>query len=162
MNKIWSPQQLTLNDQADFEAAAKLLDAGSQYHTDNVPEVFDDKRIPKSVETVRQIVEGENTQFWVVKDEGVIIGIASTEIEETKDKPGWRPCRYGYVHMLFVDQQHRDQGAAKALMEAVQNFFKEQNLTRVELNVWQFNAGARELFDDLGYTVKNTNLWKEL
>lgn len=42
MSTPWQPQLLTMNDQADFAPAAQLLDEGSQYHTDNARELFDD------------------------------------------------------------------------------------------------------------------------
>lgn len=150
---------LSANDTPGVAQAAKLLDDMSQCHTDNMPEVFDEHRIPKTPEYVENLLKDDKIQIWVAKDGDAVVGVLQGAIKTSEPNPGWRERSYGYLDALFVIDSHRKEGVARALMQAAQSFFKQQGLTVVEANVWGFNAASRRLTDSLGYEVKNTNLW---
>ena len=145
----------------DTRQAAKLLDDMSQYHTDNVPEVFDEHRIPKTPEYVTELIKN-GAQIWVAKDNNKIVGVLQGIIKTSEDNPGWRVRTYGQLDALFVTQSHRGQKVGDALMQAAEDYFKEQGITVIEANIWGFNIASQKLAQRMGYETKNTNVWRHL
>lgn len=76
--------------------------------------------------------------------------------------PPARGPRGAFVYSLEVDAAHRRKGYAEAAMRAAEERARAHGQTELGLNVFGFNAGARALYDKLGYTVVATLMRKEL
>src|SRR5665647_3405250 len=105
---------LTTAGAQDFPAAAKLLDAMSKLHTDNVPEVFDERRIEKTADMVAELVTKSENRVYVAKVEGQVVGVLRASIQKSEDTPGWRARRFGSIEAMFVEPLHRHTGIGTA------------------------------------------------
>jgi len=146
---------------ADVAQTAKLLDDMSQYHTDNVPEVFDEHRIPKTPEYVTRLLN-DGAQIWIAKDGDSVVGVLQGIIRTSEENPGWRVRTYGQLDALFVVESHRGQKVGDALMQTAHDYFKDQGVKVVEANIWGFNIASQKLAQRMGYEAKNTNVWRHL
>lgn len=153
---------LTSEDMSDFADAAKLLDAMSHLHTEKVVEVFDGKQPTKDADYVAETIAEPRSQIYVAKNGQHIIGVLRASIIKSEDVPGWRLRRYGSIEAMFVEPQCRRKGVGAALMQSACDYFKQSGLQTVELNVWDFNQEAQGLYRKLGFSTKNTNLWRKL
>lgn len=59
--------------------------------------------------------------------------------------------RYGEITDLYVAPAFRQQGVARALLEALEAHFRGLGLLRVRLSVLHGNRAAREAYEALGY-----------
>lgn len=76
--------------------------------------------------------------------------------------PPARGSNGAFVYSLAVDAPHRRHGYAEAAMRLAEDRARAHGQTTLALNVFGFNAGARALYDKLGYEVVATLMRKEL
>ncbi|MEM8504242.1 MAG: GNAT family N-acetyltransferase [Cyanobacteria bacterium P01_D01_bin.1] len=59
--------------------------------------------------------------------------------------------RQAYVFLVYVEASHRRQGLGSALMQHAHQWAKEQNYQQINLQVFEDNAAALNLYQKLGY-----------
>jgi len=65
---------------------------------------------------------------------------------------------YIWINELFVSPEYRRQGIAKALLEAIESFAKDNSVKYLALSTSTNNANARKLYQELGFDADLT-LW---
>ena len=60
--------------------------------------------------------------------------------------------RQAYVFLLYVETSHRRQGLGTALMQHAHRWAKEQNYQQINLQVFEDNTAALNLYQKMGYT----------
>lgn len=129
---------------ADLEAVAPLFDRYRQFY-----------REPSDLEGARRFLrarlEGDESVLFlatVPEPEGAV-GFAQLY-------PFWTSVgmrRVWVLNDLFVAEEARRLGVARALMEAARAFALEDGAARLELATERANAQAKALYDDLGYDL---------
>ena len=72
------------------------------------------------------------------------------------------PRRFVYLEDLVVSAAFQRQGIGHRLMERVHRWAREQGVTEVELDVWEFNASARVFYEKQGYQTTTRGMRKHL
>ncbi|MFO0988898.1 MAG: GNAT family N-acetyltransferase [Alphaproteobacteria bacterium] len=67
-----------------------------------------------------------------------------------------------YVHHISVRPEFRKRGLGEALIEAVRAEAAARKIDLITLDVWSFNAAAREFFRRNGFAVYNERLWNRI
>jgi ribosomal protein S18 acetylase RimI-like enzyme len=67
-----------------------------------------------------------------------------------------------WLYDVYVEEAHRGRGVGRRLMQILEDRAREMGLGRIELNVFGHNAGARRLYESLGYREIARQLSKEL
>lgn len=67
-----------------------------------------------------------------------------------------------WVWDVEIQEQHRRKGYARAALELGHAEAKRLGATTIGLNVFGYNAGARELYESLGYAVTATQMKRAL
>jgi GNAT superfamily N-acetyltransferase len=80
-----------------------------------------------------------------VDDSDTAVGLAHVLFHRST----WSPTWYCYLEDLFVDPNRRQQGAGRALIEAVYREADERKCTRTYWTTQEFNYRARSLYDQL-------------
>lgn len=97
-----------------------------------------------------QVLKGEDSIIFVAEiAEGKVVGYVYATVEKTPDDLITVP--YASVNELAVEEKYRLSGIGKSLMDRVHNWTREQGLNILQLAVWEFNRGAGEFYDKLGY-----------
>jgi ribosomal protein S18 acetylase RimI-like enzyme len=86
---------------------------------------------------------GDGLGFVVVEEDAIVGFVFATVPRETPD--------LGHVTDLYVDPQGRRRGVARSLMASVVAALQERGVGHVGLDVRVDNAGARALYDRLGF-----------
>jgi ribosomal protein S18 acetylase RimI-like enzyme len=68
----------------------------------------------------------------------------------------------GYLLGIYVEEEFRGMGLGKAMIESAESWCRERGLLSLTLNVGFHNAGARELYDRLGFRTRSTVMRKDL
>lgn len=64
-----------------------------------------------------------------------------------------------FVAYIFIDEKHRRQGYATAALREAELITSKLGLKKIELYVFAFNTGAKELYEKLGYYAKEAKNW---
>ncbi|KYC39177.1 GNAT family acetyltransferase [Scytonema hofmannii PCC 7110] len=73
-----------------------------------------------------------------------------------------RGTRHAHIFLLYVTLEHRRQGIAKALMLHVENWAKARGDRQIALQVFESNAAAYNLYNQLGYATQSLWMFKPL
>ena len=87
----------------------------------------------------------ENGQETLEPPAGYIIGSFHYEA------PLFIQNRFGYIADLWVEETYRSQGAAQALLNFSYGWFREQDVTRVQLEVDVENVAGRKFWEKAGF-----------
>ena len=64
------------------------------------------------------------------------------------------PRDFVEVDALAVRADQQRAGIGQALMAAAEGWAREREIDDMQLNVWEFNAGALAFYEQLGYVVE--------
>ena len=64
----------------------------------------------------------------------------------------------GWIGLLFVEPKYRGQGTGKALLEAIESYFKKNKCKTIRLFVLQDNKLAVRIYQKLGYKIKDVEM----
>jgi len=68
----------------------------------------------------------------------------------------------GFIFDLEIHEPFRRKGYARQAMLELENVARGMGLHQLGLHVFAFNAGARALYEGLGYSVASLNMLKDL
>ncbi len=91
-------------------------------------------------------------QFWYAYDGDRRVGFLLVKV--THDT--------SFVYNVAVEPGLRRQGHGRAIMLAAERWCHDNSLTRICLHVFSHNAGARALYEQLGFTETGRNMAKDL
>jgi GNAT superfamily N-acetyltransferase len=124
-------------------------------HLEEVATLFDQYRVfykqPSDIESARASMQERfqknDSTVFVACDDGQMIGFIQLfpSLSSVLMKRVW------ILNDLFVQEAHRKKGAAKLLMNAVEDFARETGAVRIVLSTQVSNVAAQFLYESLGY-----------
>jgi GNAT superfamily N-acetyltransferase len=103
-------------------------------------------------QTLRDDVDGlllgRGTRVLLAEREGLAIGYVSGHVEVDTRRV---LSRRGVVEDWFVRAEERGRGVGQQLLEALINWFREEDCEMVESGTWAFNAAARRAHASAGF-----------
>ena len=88
----------------------------------------------------------------VDEEDGQITGMVMVDYIDRPESPYRYAERFAHIAEICVDEQYRRRGVGKRLLDFVKADAKEKGFSRIELDVWAFNA-ALAFYEAEGYTV---------
>ena len=70
--------------------------------------------------------------------------------------------RVAYIYDISVDPLHRRKGHAQAALGEIERWARDQGLVGVQLHVFGFNTGARELYKRAGFVETDVTMLKRV
>ena len=134
-------RELTKEDLNDtfFE----LYYEGFLYHYNHRKDLFKKKSIEELKEYVfEQFENGLKILGYYNNEE--LVGYIEYEIKEKATKFIW-------IDELIITEKERGKGYGTLLMNEIKRIQDEENIPRIELNVFSFNENAIKLYKKLGY-----------
>lgn len=102
----------------------------------------------KWIQTVKRTVQRFSTVQIASKGE-LVIGFAHGSLSMTPDYLGNR--KVGVVTHIYVKPEYRKQDIAASLLSGLEEWFDEQQVHSIELQVLAENVGAIEFWKRMGY-----------
>jgi ribosomal protein S18 acetylase RimI-like enzyme len=147
----------------DLTSMQALFEIGDAYHRQAHPDIF---KAPDNPDQTRGFIASLLTDpasaVFVAQREGRLIGVLYVMEKESSFSPILVKRRYAVIGNVVVHPAARRSGVGQALMEHAYEWAKARQLERVELNVWEFNQGARVLYEKLGYVTASRKMWKKI
>ncbi len=96
---------------------------------------------PWSLESFQKDLTNENAVYFCLEDDGNVIGYVGM----------WRSFDEGNINNIAVLPDYRRKGYGRLLLEHLISYGKEQKLSFLTLEVRESNAGARALYQSVGF-----------
>jgi ribosomal protein S18 acetylase RimI-like enzyme len=93
---------------------------------------------------------------------GFIQGIINSHEDEVMHNLTHQQGKDGWIGLLIVDEQHRNQGVGKQLLKRISDFFDEAGCSSVRLKVSSNNTHAIEVYKSLGFAERDIELAKRI
>jgi GNAT superfamily N-acetyltransferase len=144
----------------DYAQAVPLLDSLDEMHRVRAPWMFKKPESPPRSQSFFADLLGNSNSAVFVADAGPLVGIAHGVMRDAPDLSVFFRQRYGVLDGLAVDPAWRRRGIGKLLTRAVETWALDLGAPWVELNVYEFNAEARNFYESQGYLPLSTKLRK--
>lgn len=142
----------------DYEAISLLFERVDRLHADALPDIFQCADGPaRTREWLAQVCENADTCILVAEHQHSIVGMALCTLRSSPAFPLFVPRRYGHINELVVHESFQGQGVGRELIQRIHEWVRDQGITEIELDVYEFNESARALYEHLGYeTMRRT------
>lgn len=126
------------------------------------------RRLPEYGESytaeMLELVATHEGVIFVAEAEGKVVGCISGTIERsaTKDPLEWIPHTTGRIQELHVSDGFRSLGIGGALMEKMEEYFKEHQCNVARTEVLSDNKRAYEFYQRMGYQDRYVDVIKRL
>lgn len=137
----------------DLQRVNELRAQVSALHAAGKPEVFRSGFSPELQEHVYTLHAAPGHAILVAEGENAIVGFACMKLVDHPGSPYRLPQKYLDVDEFGVDECVRRQGVGRALFEAVREYAKSLGVSRIELNMWEFNQEALKFYESIGFST---------
>ena len=148
---------------SDYDDLCALFDQGDTLHRKSLPQIFQKPSgLVRGRDYVLGLIADESVGLFVAQVEGRLVGLICVMIREPSEIPIFVRRRYAVVDNVVVKREFRRTGIGRALMEKAHEWAVAEGADSIELNVWEFNQEAIELYKTLGYETASRKMNKRL
>ncbi len=139
--------------ESDLDAVNVLRKQVNDLHVAGKPEVFRPGFSDALRDYVHTIFADRDQQIVVADDGGSVCGFAVLHHIVKPENPFMYARDFLDIDEFCVDEGHRRQGIASAMIGFIRDWAKENGFTRIELNMWEFNRDALAFYEAAGFTT---------
>ena len=120
-------------------------------HVEGRPDVFKPGFNEELQNYVYYIFKDPEQKIVVADKDGEICGFAILHHIYKPENPFMKVRDFLDIDEFCVDEKHRREAIATAMVEFIKNFAIEQGYHRLELNMWEFNQDALAFYEAAGF-----------
>ena len=120
-------------------------------HVEGKPDVFKPGFNEELRNYVYYIFKDPEQKIVVADKDGEICGFAILHHIYKPENPFMKVRDFLDIDEFCVDEKHRREGIATAMVEFIKNFAIDQGYHRLELNMWEFNQDALAFYEAAGF-----------
>ena len=120
-------------------------------HVEGKPEVFKAGFSDELRDFIYDIWNDPEQKIVVADVDGIICGFAIVHHIYKAENPFMHERDFIDVDEFCVDESFRRQGVATEMIHFIKEYTKEKGFKRLELNMWEFNQGALEFYEAVGF-----------
>jgi diamine N-acetyltransferase len=145
----------------DFTAYSSLFVEVNNFHVSAHPEVFQVvEPAPRSLDEYQVILADPAQAILIAWADGLAAGFIHILLRDSPPNPVMVPRRFGVVDVVVVGGQFKRQGIGQALMAKGERWARERGATSIELGVFEFNQGAIQFYEELGFSTVSRKMRK--
>jgi ribosomal protein S18 acetylase RimI-like enzyme len=138
----------------DYDGLCALYLEADALHHSAAPDAFASPADPpRSREFIAETLNDTNSALFVAvgNTARAVLGFARLNIRPASRHPALSQHDVGWVDELVVKRDNHRSGIGSALMAHAQQWFRSRGVSDFRLTVWEFNRGAIEFYEHLGY-----------
>ncbi len=150
----------------DFKGFYDINLQADIYHRLAVPSKF---REPTDVDyelfmfnRFSDFIADKDCVFLVAVEEDKVLGYLIALVKQIPEYPILIPRRYVMIDNMGVDENARQQGIGTLLLQKIEEEAIEVGYAAIELNVYNFNEGAKRLYIKNGFEPMVQRMRKEI
>ena len=127
-------------------------------HQKGRPDLFREHGVKFTEPELLEIIADDMRPVFVAMLDGAVMGYVFGIISETKDSTMLFDMKTIHLEDVCVDEACRGTGIGGALMEYVTDWAKANGCDRMDLDVWEFNEGARRFYERWGFATQKRRM----
>ncbi len=149
---------------SDFETLSRLYRELDAIHARAHPDLFQvpDPTAARPDAYYQELLDHPLYRLLVAEAEGQVVGFISFHLEYAPELPNCRSYAFVKVSDLSVTPAFQKRGVGTRLMQAAEDWARQNGAVSVVLNVFDFNQNARNLYRALGYQELSHRMRKKL
>ena len=144
---------------ADAEGINRLLLQTNAIHTAGAPEFFALQTCALREEQLASLLAAENKLLLCAEADGAVVGFCELTLLSAS---GMVQMKNAHIENIVVDACCRGQGIGHALIAEAEARAAAWGAKQLNLMCWEFNGGARRLYESLGLRAQRTIMIKEI
>ena len=120
-------------------------------HVQGKPEVFKPGFSEELQNYIYSIWQDPEQEIVVADKDGELCGFAILHHIYKPENPFMYVRDFLDIDEFCVDEHHRREGIAMALVDFIKKYAKEKGFNRIELNMWEFNRDALAFYEAAGF-----------
>ena len=136
----------------DLKTIDKIALQVHECHVKWRPDIFEHTDSIISEEELTNMIG--NNEIYVAKTNERVVGYVILSSREGK-KNGYRYRKELDIDAMGIDENYRNQGIGRQLLEFIKEYAKANNYTDLRLTVNEENENAKHLYEKVGFKVKN-------
>jgi diamine N-acetyltransferase len=147
----------------DYEQICSVWEVGDALHREALPHIFRSScEPPMDRANVQALIDGPNSAIIVADAGAEIIGVM-TILEKLVTASAIKvPRRYVEIDNMAVKQLAQRQGVGRDLIDAAADWARGRGVSRLELNVYEFNDAAAALYRGAGFSTQNRRMTRQI
>jgi len=134
---------------------------GDAFHRAALPSMFREAAEPfPSRERIGELIDNSDSLLLVATHGDHLAGFLEAHLTAAPELPIFVPRRFVFINSMAVLSGWRRRGVGRKLLAAVEQWAQEKGATGIELTVFEFNSGARALYEQVGYTTTQRRMTK--
>jgi len=105
---------------------------------------------PNSYYDIEKMIDSPEVELLVADLNGAIIGSGYARIEDAK--PYLKHAQHAYLGFMYVLPAHRGKGINKKIIDALEAWSSQRNITELRLDVYAKNEAAIKAYDRAGFS----------
>ena len=156
-----TPIRVRLAEARDVGGIVTLAEEVQAWHVTGRPDLFKPGGCDIAAEILERIANPAQF-YWVATLDDTLVGYAYARLF-VEPESRWRyGSRQLIVDQMGVAEPYRRRGVGELLWNAVRAAAVGERVERVILNVWSFNAGARQFYERMGFKPFHERMAVEL
>lgn len=137
----------------ELDRVNELRRVVNDVHVEGRPDIFTPGFCKELHDHVYTMFESEDSDIIVALADDVICGFASVQYILKPKTPFQYERKFYRIEEFCVDEAFRRRGVATAMIDFCKSEAKAKGFERVEIDVWEFNEGARACYEAAGFKV---------
>ena len=137
----------------ELEGVNELRKQVNDLHVEGKPDVFKAGFNDELRDHIYDIWNDPEQEIIVADADGIICGFAVVHHIYKAENPFMFERDFIDVDEFCVDERFRRQGIATEIITFIKDYTKEKGFKRIELNMWEFNQGALEFYEAVGFNT---------
>ena len=146
----------------DVERLLDLLSQVEAVHQKGRPDLFRVNGTKYTAAELLPIIADDMTPVFVAVHEGKVVGYIFGIVNIIKDSTMLFDTKTLHLEDVCIDESCRGMGIGSVLMEYVTEWAKANGFNRMDLDVWEFNEGARRFYERYGFGTQKRRMDKWL
>ncbi len=135
----------------DLDRVNELRRQVNELHVAGKPDVFKPGFCDELRDYIHVIWNDPEKEIVVAEAGGTVAGFAVLNHIVRPENPYMFERDFLDIDEFAVDEAFRRQGAATEMIRFIREYAKEKCYRRLELNMWEFNRGALEFYEAVGF-----------
>jgi diamine N-acetyltransferase len=155
--------EIRLATLADAERIAALNVDVQNVHAEALPHIF--KHVADAsfaLPYITEQLENPNNYFYIASIGGEDVGYVFARVVRRPENAYMHPRDMVYIDQISVEPAYQRHGCGAALIQAVRELAREQDISTVAMDTWFFNEKAQAFFAHEGFTTFNMRMWMEV